>query len=146
NVVTERIAGVLRLPVRTVRPTLMGGLSAARISSNREAIIIQMALGERDNVLPAQKTALIVASLAPGVDGILDPTDSYAPLGYSIDIANELIEAIEPGVGRSLRRETVVEGAVVPWLRQGGSNRPFVRLGDGRIALLDAGSRFGLAV
>jgi hypothetical protein len=146
NVVTERVAGVSRLPVRTVRPTIMGGLSAARISSNREAVIAQMALGERDNILPAHKTALVVPSLAPGVDGILDPTDSYAPLGYSIDISNELIEAVDTNVGRSLRQEPAIEGAVVPWVRQGGSNRPFVRLGDGRIALLDTGSRFGLAV
>ena len=146
NVLTERVAGVSRLQVRTVRPTLVGGLSAARISSSREAVIGQLALGTRDNILPAQKTALIVPSLAPGVDGILDPTDSYAPLGYSIDISNELIEAVDPGVGRSLRPDPAMEGAVVPWLRQDGSNRPFVRLGDGRVALLDTGSRFGLAV
>jgi len=44
NVVTERVAGELRLPVRTVRPTIMGGLTVARISSNREAVISQMAL------------------------------------------------------------------------------------------------------
>jgi hypothetical protein len=145
NVVTERVAGASGLQVRTVRPTIMGGLSTARITSNREAVIGQMALGTRDNILPAQKTALIVSSLAPGVDGIFDPTNSYAPLGYSIDISNEVIEAIDPNVSRS-RRELATEGAVVPWLRQGGSNRPFVRLGDGRIALLDTGSRFGLAV
>lgn len=145
NVITERVAGAAGLQVRTVRPTIMGGLSTARVSSNREAVIGQMALGAPGNILPAQKTALMVPSLAPGVDGILDPTDSYAPLGYSIDISNGLIEAIDPSVGL-LRRETTIEGAVVPWLRQGGSNRPFVRLGDGRIALLDTGSRFGLAV
>lgn len=146
NVITERVAGASGLQVRTVRPTTMGGLSTATISSNREAVIGQMALGAQANILPAQKTALVVPSLAPGVDGILDPTESYAPFGYSIDITNELIEAIDPNAGGSLRRETAIEGAVVPWLRQGGSNRPFVRLGDGRIALLDTGSRFGLAV
>ena len=146
NVLTERVAGISRLQVRTVRPTLVGGLSAARVSSNREAVIGQLALGTRDNILPAQKTALIVPALAPGVDGILDPTDSYAPLGYSIDITNELIEAVDPVVGRSTRLAPGIEAAVVPWLRQDGSNRPFVKLGDGRIALLDTGSRFGLAV
>jgi hypothetical protein len=146
NVLTERVAGVSRLQVRTGRPTLVGGLTAARISSNREAVIGQLALGTADNILPAQKTALIVPSLAPGVDGILDPTDSFAPLGYSIDISNELIEAVDPGVGRLPRPEPAIEGAVVPWVKQGGSNRPFVKLGDGRIALLDTGSRFGLAV
>jgi hypothetical protein len=124
----------------------MGGLSATRISSSREAVISQLAVGDGSNNLPGQKTALIVPALAPGIDGILDPTESYAPLGYSIDISNELIEAIDPNVVGPLKRDSAVEGAVVPWLIRGGSNRPFVRLGDGRLALLDTGSGFGLAV
>jgi hypothetical protein len=146
NVITERVAGASRLRVQTVRSTIMGGLSSARISSNREAVIGQMAVGDLGNNLPTQKSALIVPSLAPGIDGILDPTDSYAPLGYSIDISNEVIEAVDPDSVDSLKRESAVEGAVVSWLRSGGSNRPFVRLGDGRLALLDTGSGFGLAV
>lgn len=149
NVITERVAGEARLPVRTVRPTIMGGLTAARISSNREAVINQLALGDRGNTLPSQKTALIVPSLAPGIDGILDPTDTYSPFGYSIDISNELIGALDTNATNAIRSRTMqpaIEGAVVPWLRVGESNRPFVRLGDGRIALVDTGSGFGLAV
>src|ERR1700674_5892101 len=42
NLITERVAGESRLPIRTVRRTTMGGLSAGRISSNREAVISQM--------------------------------------------------------------------------------------------------------
>jgi hypothetical protein len=68
NVITERAAGESRLPVRSVRPTLMGGLTVARISSSREAVVGQMAVGDRSNSLTSQKTALIVPSLAPGVD------------------------------------------------------------------------------
>ena len=88
NVITERVAGESRLAFRTVRPTIMRGLTAARITSNREAVISQMALGDRSNTLPSQKSALIVPSLALGIDGILDPTDTYSPFGYSIDIFN----------------------------------------------------------
>lgn len=152
NVITERVAGEARLPVRTVRPTIMGGLTAARISSNREAVINQLALGDRGNTLPSQKTALIVPSLAPGIDGILDPTDTYSPFGYSIDIVNGRIEALDTNATNAVRSRSRqvsiegIEGAVVPWLRVGESNRPFVRLGDGRIALVDTGSGFGLAV
>ena len=146
NVITERAAGESRLPIRSVRPTLMGGLTAARISSNREAVISRMSLGDRGNVLTSQKTALIVPSLAPGVDGILDPTDTYAPFGYSIDISNERIAAIDTTVSRPAGGHPTNEGAVVPWLRVGEGDRPFVRLGDGRIALVDTGSGFGLAV
>jgi len=93
NVVTERVAAEARLPFRTVPPTVMGGLTTATISSNSEAVINQMALGDRVNTLPSQKTAMIVSSLSPNIDGILDPTETYAPLGYSIDISNQRIEA-----------------------------------------------------
>lgn len=146
NVMTEEVARSSGLQIRTVRPTVMGGLSSTRISSNREAVITQMALGDQYNSLPSQKTAIVVSALTPGIDGILDPTDSYSPLGYSIDITNELIEAVEPNAGRPVDRQRAAEGAVVPWVTLQGSNRPFVRLGDGRLALLDTGSRFGLAV
>jgi hypothetical protein len=146
NVITEKAAGESRLQVRSVRSTLMGGLSAARISSNRETVISQMSIGDRGNTLPLQQTALIVPSLAPGIDGILDPTDAYSPYGYSIDISNERIEAIDTNASHPAAQPSTSEGAVVPWLRVGESDRPFVRLGDGRVALVDTGSSFGLAV
>jgi predicted aspartyl protease len=146
NVITESVARESRLPIRSVRPTLMGGLSTARTSSNREAVINRMGLGDPGNTVPSQKTALIVSSLAPGIDGILDPTDTYSPYGYSIDISNEKIEAVDTVDSRSPGRQRSVEGALVPWLRVGESSRPFVRLGDGRVALVDTGSGFGLAV
>ena len=38
------------------------------------------------------------------------------------------------------------DGAVVRWVREAGNDRPFVRLGDGRLALIDTGSGFGLAL
>jgi hypothetical protein len=145
NVITERVASQARLPFKTVRPTLMGGLTAATISSNREAVINQMALGDRANTLPSQQRAVIVPSLAPGIDGILDPTETYAPFGYSIDISNQRIEAVDTNWA-SAQSVRVEEGALVPWLHIGGSNRPFVKLGDGRVALVDTGSGFGLAV
>ena len=37
-------------------------------------------------------------------------------------------------------------GTVVRWVRQAGNDRPFVRLSDGQLALLDTGSGFGFAV
>ena len=38
------------------------------------------------------------------------------------------------------------DGAVVRWVREAGSERPFVRLGDGRLALIDTGSTLGFAL
>lgn len=32
------------------------------------------------------------------------------------------------------------------WVRESGSHRPFVKLGDGSLALVDTGSAFGLAL
>jgi len=145
NVIAQRVVTEIRLQTKAVPSTYVGGLSSSRIVSNREAVINQMAVGERGNALPSVQTALIVSNLPPDIDGILDPTQAYAPLGYSIDMPNEQIEAfdaneIQPG-GRA-----GAEGAVVSWIRKQNDARPFVRLGDGRLALIDTGSGFGLAV
>jgi hypothetical protein len=146
NVVTQRVVNETQLTITSVRPTVLGGLTTARTTSNREALISQLALGDRANALRAAKTALVVSFLAPGIDGILDPTDIYAPYGYSIDMPNQRIEAIDTISPGPQRGNSIGEGALVPWLRFGDSGRPFVRLGDGRLALVDTGSGFGLAV
>jgi len=146
NVVTQRVVSEAQLTTRSVRSTVLRGLSNARTSSNREAVISQLALGERSNTLGETRTALIVSVLPPGVDGLLDPTDVYSPYGYSIDIPNQRIEAIDTISRASQGGRNIGEGAVVPWLTFGESSRPYVRLGDGRLALVDTGSGFGLAV
>jgi hypothetical protein len=155
NLVTERVVGEARLSVRGIRSTLVGGLTSATTTSNREAVISELALGEPSNTFRG-KTALVVSTLAQGVDGIIDPTDVYSPNGYSVDLPNQLLEAIyapanppyplDRTPAHLQRAPSEAEGAVVPWLRVGGSTRPFVRLGDGRLALIDTGSSFGLAL
>lgn len=146
NVLTERVAADAGLAVRTGNVKILGGLSSVRSTSNREAVIKQLALGDSANVLPGTRSALAVSFLAAGIDGILDPTDVYAPYGYSIDMPNQLIDVLDRTPGGLQRRQSTTEGAVVPWLHLGDSLRPFVRLGDGRLALVDTGSGFGLAV
>ena len=145
NVIAQRTVTAAGLQVRTVPTTIIGGLSNARSTSNREAIIDRIALAERGNALPSKQTALIVTNLPPDLDGILDPTEAYAPFGYSIDLPNEQIDALTAG---TIHPDTRLpgEGTVVPWVRMGNDNRPFVRLADGRTALVDTGSGFGLAV
>jgi len=144
NVIAQRVVTEIKLPTKAAPSTYVGGLTSSRIVSNREAIINQMAVGERGNALPSSQTALIVTNLPLDIDGIIDPTQAYAPLGYSIDLPNEQIEAL--GAEGVLTRPQGSEGAVVAWIRKPDDARPFVRLGDGRLALLDTGSRFGLAV
>jgi len=145
NVIAQRVVTEIRLSTKVAPSTYVGGLTSSRIVSNREAIINQMAVGERGNALPSSQTALIVSNLPPDIDGILDPTQAYAPLGYSIDLPNEQIEALGADGIRAPAPQGP-EGAVVSWIRKADDTRPFVRLGDGRLALVDTGSSFGLAV
>ncbi|MEP6718745.1 MAG: aspartyl protease family protein [bacterium] len=144
NVISQRIISAAGLTTRPTRPTLIGGLSGSTTTSNREAAIDTLALGYQNNVLPPDKSALIVSYLPQGLDGILDPTDAFTPNGYSMDMPNGLIAVLDEAM--ELNNHPSVEGATVEWLRRGDSDRPFVKLGDGRVALLDTGSRFGLAV
>ncbi len=146
NIITRRVVNEAQLTVRNVRQMEIGGLTSARTTSNREAVINQLALDDRSNVFPASRSAVIVSFLANGIDGVLDPTDVYAPNGYSIDIPNQRIQVLDTSAGSFQRGRIQGEGASVPWLRVGDSARPFVRLGDGRLALVDTGSGFGLAV
>jgi hypothetical protein len=146
NLITQRVVDEARLSVRSARATVIGGLSGARTTSNREAVINELALGDQANTIGSTRVALVVSFLTTGIDGVLDPTDVYSPNGYTIDMPNQLIEAVDANASVAPRLSPASEGATVPWLRFGGSGRPFVRLGDGRLALIDTGSGFGLAV
>ena len=144
NVVSDRLVSLAGLKIIPTSQTTVGGLSGATTVSNREAAIDSLALGYQTNMLPSGQNALVVSNLPIGVDGILDPTEAYSPYGYSIDMPNGQIAALDNSAELSHRPSTV--GATVEWLRRGDSDRPFVKLGDGRIALIDTGSRFGLAI
>lgn len=130
---------------RSGRP-LAGGLSAGSIISNQSTTIDQMAIGRRENQLRNSFTAAVVETLPGGLDGILDPTTAIQPYGYSIDLPNRELRVLD-FAGRGLRtQDPPPDGAIVKWIKTSGDDRPFVRLGDGRLALLDTGSGFGLAV
>jgi len=143
NLITQRVVSESQLTVTNALPTLLGGLSGVTTTSNRAAVITRLAIGDRSNIIHSTKTALVVPLLASGVDGILDPTDIFSPYGYAIDMPNQRLEVLIPGVADARSAQA---GATVPWLHLGDSIRPFVRLGDGRLALVDTGSGFGLAV
>ncbi|HKV35657.1 MAG TPA: hypothetical protein VJP89_15075, partial [Pyrinomonadaceae bacterium] len=90
--------------------------------------------------------AAVVASLPGSIDGILDPTDVFSPLGYSVDLPQRELRVFDPASGGVRLDQVPRGGAVVRWVREAGNNRPFVRLSDGRLALIDTGSGFGLAL
>ena len=101
-----------------------------------------MALGTRDNRVPGGFTAAVVNSLPGSIDGVLDPTEVFKPFGYSVDLPNHELQVLDASY-RLRVTDVPRDGAVVRWV---GNNRPFVRLSDGRLALLDTGSRLGLAL
>lgn len=145
NLISSGLVNQMGLATRNVQHTIVGGLSNSRVSSNREATINKFALGDAGNVLPAAQSALIVPNLPQGVDGVLDPTEAFAPRGYSIDLPNRTLSVFDGGSFNS-HAQPRAETAVVPWVRISSDNRPFVKLADGRVALIDTGSRFGLAI
>ena len=124
----------------------LGGLSGASPSSGTNTTIRSLAIGDRSNLLSANQKAIIIDNLPYDIDGVLDPTEAYLPFGYSIDLPNRELAAFDPRQ-RPLNVNDIPEGGtVVRWLGNGSGRRPFVRLGDGRLALLDTGSGFGLAI
>jgi hypothetical protein len=68
------------------------------------------------------------------------------PFGYSIDFANHELRPFDTALSPLQLNDEASEGAVVRWVGQKQDSRPFVRLSDGRMALIDTGSSLGLAV
>jgi len=122
----------------------VAGLSGVTSSNGRATIVERLAVGTRANTLRPNQHAIIIDNLPPEIDGILDPTDAYAPFGYSIDLPGRQISAFDPRSNPLNMNFVPQGGAVVRWVQ--GDRRPFVRLGDGRLALLDTGSGLGLAI
>jgi predicted aspartyl protease len=145
TVISQQLASAAGLRMLRGRTTVVAGLSGREVVAG-ETMVDRLAIGNAGNAMASKVRALVMTQMPEGIDGILDPTDAYAPFGYTIDFANRHIRAFDPRVeGLSARRQPV-DGAVVSWLRFGQSDRPFVKLGDGRLALIDSGSGFGLAI
>ncbi len=98
------------------------------------------------SVLPAKGLVIVTNGLPSGVDGVLDPTEAFAPLGYVIDLPRGELEAFDPHVSPVQLSEQPQDGAVVQWAREGHGRRPFVLLNSGERALLDTGSNLGYAI
>jgi predicted aspartyl protease len=146
SIISERVAGEARVAFLSGRATIMSGMSGASGAAGRKASVRSLAIGDEANLLPAQSAVIVTGALPPDIDGVLDPTEAFWPLGYSIDMRRGEISAFDPRATPLRLGDAPPGGAVVPWLFERGSRRPFVMLdGTGR-ALLDTGSEFGLAV
>lgn len=146
TILSEQTAQAAGVRARAGRPLTIGGLSGRGTGTGREARLDSLAIGDKNNYLPAQGTVIVTNSLPAGVDGVLDPTESYWPLGYVIDFPAETISAFDPRATPLRPADAPANGAVVPWIFEGATRRPFVSLDNGRKALIDTGSGFGLAI
>jgi len=146
SLISRNVVAQARLQVMKSRRTLVGGLSTSPIASDQETRISSLALGQRNNNVPGSFSAAVVANLPGSIDGVLDPTQVFSPYGYSVDIPNRELRVFDTAAQRLRVTDVPKDGAVVRWVREAGSERPFVRLGDGRLALIDTGSTLGFAL
>ena len=146
TIISARLAEALDISTDSGRRISLSGLSGREQPGGRLGLIKTLALGDAENLLPANRSVVVSQGLPSEIDGILDPTEAYFPFGYTIDLPNRQISAFDCAISPLSIRNPPRDGAVVHWLTDGGSRRPFVRLDDGRQALLDTGSGFGLAL
>jgi len=144
TLLSQRVADEARVTIKSGR-TSIAGLSGTATSA-RNAAIESLAIGDIENQLPAKGEALVVTGLPRDLDGILDPTEAFSPLGFVIDLPQRELSAFDPRNSPLRISEQPDEGTVVRWVREGLSRRPFVMLDNGDRALLDTGSNLGLAM
>jgi len=144
TLLSQRVADEARVVTKGGR-TSVAGLSGIATSA-RGASIQRLAIGDSENYLPAKGEAMIVSGLPRDLDGVLDPTEAFSPLGYVVDLPQRELSAFDPQTDPIRINEQPDQGTVVRWLREGLSRRPFVQLDNGDRALLDTGSSLGLAI
>jgi len=142
---SPQAAAEAHVPISAGRASSIAGLSGVNTSAH-EASIRSLAIGDAENFLPAKGLVMITSGLPRGIDGVLDPTEAFAPLGYVIDLPRHELSAFDARELPLKLAAQPADGAVVQWLREGHGRRPFVQLDNGERALLDTGSNFGLAI
>jgi hypothetical protein len=145
TILSTRVAQAARVAIASNSNVNLSGLSGARGSAH-EASLRSIAIGEPRNYLPARGSIIVADSLPMDIDGILDPSETFYPLGYVLDFRDEVLRAFDPRVEPLSRNNVPADGDVVAWLTDGATRRPFVSLEGGRRALIDTGSGLGLGV
>jgi hypothetical protein len=146
TILSTRVAGAARVSTSGSRTVSLSGLSGARGAVAREASLGSVALGTPNNYLPGRGSVVVADTLPPDLDGVLDPSELFYPLGYVIDFRAGTLRAFDPRVEPLRGSAAPADGDIVTWLTDGTTRRPFVMLEGGRRALLDTGSGLGLGV
>ncbi|HSQ22942.1 MAG TPA: retropepsin-like aspartic protease [Pyrinomonadaceae bacterium] len=145
TLISPRVAEESRVTRASDKPASIAGLTGTRTIAYH-ASLDSLAIGENENYLPAKGAVMITSGLPADLDGVLDPTEALAPLGYTIDIPRREFIAFDPRSEAVQMNQAPFEGTVVTWLREAHGRRPFVMLDNGDRALIDTGSSLGLAM
>src|SRR5688572_32931684 len=145
TLVSPRVASAARLDVRSNRSRSIAGLSG-RGTTAHDASVQSLAIGDRTNYVPGTRSVVVTAGLPNDIDGVLDPTEAFSPFGYIIDIPRLELSTFDSRAMPLRLEDQPREGAVVRWLREGSSRRPFIQLDNGDRALIDTGSSLGLGI
>jgi predicted aspartyl protease len=145
TILSTRVAQAARVAIASNSNVNLSGLSGTRGAAH-EASLRSIAIGDARNYLPARGSIIVADSLPTDIDGILDPSETFYPLGYVLDFRDEVLRAFDPRVEPLSRNDVPADGDVVTWLTDGATRRPFVSLEGGRRALIDTGSGLGLGV
>jgi hypothetical protein len=145
TIISPRVAAEAAVAVSNGPGPSLAGMSGAMIAA-RYASIQTLAVGDSSNRLPTNTQVIVSSGLPRDLDGLLDPNEAFGSLGFIVDIPRQELSAFDPRRAPLDRRTEPPDGAVVDWLSEGGSHRPFVLLSTGERALLDTGSSLGFAV
>lgn len=145
TVVSPRVASDARLDVHSNRSRSIAGLSGRRTTAH-DASVRRLAIGDRTNYVPGSLSVVVTSGLPNDIDGVLDPTEAFSPLGYIIDIPRLELATFDSRTMPLRLEDQPREGAVVRWLREGSTRRPFVQLDNGDRVLIDTGSSLGLGI
>lgn len=145
TLLSTRVANEARVIIKEGKPARLTGMSGVTTSA-QEVSVQSLAIGSAGNHLPGKGLVMVTSGLPRDLDGVLDPVQSFAPLGFVIDIPAGTLSAFDPRTAPLRLSAQPAEGAVVPWLQQGRERRPFVELDNGDRALLDTGSSLGFAI
>lgn len=145
TLISSRVAAESRVARASGKPASIAGLTGAK-SNAYHASVESLAIGEMENYFPGKGEVMITSGLPADLDGVLDPTEALAPLGYTIDIPRHEFIAFDPRSEAVQMNQPPLEGTVVNWVREAHGRRPFVMLDNGDRALIDTGSSLGLAM
>lgn len=142
TIISPRAAARAAVAV-TDRTIFFQGASETGRTRGHLAGTTRLALGGAANVLPSRGKVAVADAVPPDLDGILDPTEAFAPLGYVIDFPETTLSAFDTGARPLGRRSDV---SIVGWMDETNGRRPFVRINGRYDALIDTGASFGLAL